>query len=453
MASNTQGVLENLTDGYLAEAKQIKGGYFVTDSITNVNNRSVIKGSMCFATDTNKFYRYSGSSWVEIDIINKDISINTLNTTNTSSLPTNNSESIKGTGTINLHKVSKTGSYSDLNNKPTIPSAANNGKITIKAYDNEVGSFTVNQSGNTVINIPHDDAKNIVVNNLPQYKNANVLVTYVTSEDSSGHVTGKYTTMEASTFARPADIDIACRTGTSNGIIGMAAAVGLKQVSSNSSDTVTLTLQPKQAIAMHKYSPGYSGSSVIIDIPDGWSCSTLNGDITGPLMIYSDFTIISGGAGSMAGAMYEYVISSSSGVNDNACLRGSSPANLSLEVIRPNEWYYNIVNAVGFNQLSVTIPSSVTLSRKTITFDVYKHGNLVWCYKDFGTQLMFQDNWDLQLPEDWRPKTTAYGIRITDTAGSSNIGSTFEIQSSGRISTFGQAHHYLRYISMVYQIN
>lgn len=100
---------------------------------------------------------------------------------------------------------------------------------------------------------------------------------------------------------------------------------------------------------MHKYSPGYSGSSVIIDIPDGWSCSTLNGDITGPLMIYSDFTIISGGAGSMAGAMYEYVISSSSGVNDNACLRGSSPANLSLEVIRPNEWYYNIVNAVGFN--------------------------------------------------------------------------------------------------------
>ena len=452
MASNTQGVLENLTDGYLAEAKQIKGGYFVTDSITNVNNRSVIKGSMCFATDTNKFYRYSGSSWVEIDIINKDIGINTLNTTNTSSLPTNNSESIKVTETINLHKVSKTGSYSDLNDKPTIPSAANNGKITIKAYDNEVGSFTVNQSGNTVINIPHDDAKNIVVNDLPQYKNANVLVTYETSEDSSGNVTGKYTTTRVSNFARPADIDIACRTGTSNGIIGMAAAVGLKQVSSNSSDTVTLTLQPEQAIAMHKYSPGYSGGMVTIKIPDGWSCLTSDGTITGSLMISSDFTIISGGAGSMAGAMYEYVISSRHADN-SVCLSGSSPANLSLRVTRPDEWYYNIVNAVGFNQLSVTIPSSVTLSGKTITFDVYKHGNLVWCYKDFGTQLMFQDNWDLQLPEDWRPKTTAYGIRITDTAGSSNIGSTFEIQSSGRISTFGQANHYLRYISMVYQIN
>ena len=87
---------------------------------------------------------------------------------------------------------------------------------------------------------------------------------------------------------------------------------------------------------MHKYSPDYSGSLVTIDIPDGWSCSTLDGPITGPLMISSDFTIISGGAGSMAGSMYEYVISSSSGVNDNVCLRGSSPANLSLEVPRPN---------------------------------------------------------------------------------------------------------------------
>lgn len=100
---------------------------------------------------------------------------------------------------------------------------------------------------------------------------------------------------------------------------------------------------------MHKYSPDYSGSSVTIDIPDGWSCLTSDGPITGPLMIPSDFTIISGGAGSAVGAMYEYVISSSSSVNDNVCLRGSSPANLSLEVTRPNEWYYNIVNAVGFN--------------------------------------------------------------------------------------------------------
>lgn len=363
MASNTQGVLENLTDGYLAESQQIKGGYFVTDDLANINDRSIVTGSMCYNTSNNRFYKYNGTTWVEIDIINKE---------------------------------------------------------------------------------------NIVVNNLPKYNDANVLVTYVTSKDSDGNITGKYTTTDSSHFADLNNIYTACRTGTANGIIGMAAAVGLKQASSDST-TMTLTLQPTQAIAMHKYSPVYANGEVKIKIPDGWSCITLDGYETGSLYFSSDFTIIGGGAGSMIGAQYEYTISNNI---SSARLYGSSSANLQLTVCRPDEWYYNIVNAVGFNQLSVTIPSSVTLSGKSITFDIYKHGNLVWCYKDFGTTLMFQDNWDWQLPEDWRPKTTSYGLRITDTAaGSSNFGSTFEIPTSGKISTFGQANHWLRYISMVYSIN
>ncbi len=118
MAANTQGVLENLTDGYLAESQQIKGGYFVTDNIANINDRSIVSGSMCYNTGDNKFYKYDGSKWGEIDIIN-----------------------------------------------------------------------------NT----------------------------------------------DTGDFAKLDDIYKACRVGTNNGIIGMAAAVGLKQVSS-SSDTVTLTL-------------------------------------------------------------------------------------------------------------------------------------------------------------------------------------------------------------------
>lgn len=43
----------------------------------------------------------------------------TLNTTNTSAQTPSESESLSGN--VNLHKVSKTGSYKDLNNKPTIP--------------------------------------------------------------------------------------------------------------------------------------------------------------------------------------------------------------------------------------------------------------------------------------------------------------------------------------------
>lgn len=45
----------------------------------------------------------------------------TLNTTNETTQSTNASESLSGT--VNLHKVSKTGSYNDLLNKPTIPDA------------------------------------------------------------------------------------------------------------------------------------------------------------------------------------------------------------------------------------------------------------------------------------------------------------------------------------------
>lgn len=45
----------------------------------------------------------------------------TLNTNNTSAQTANSSESLSST--IKLHKVSKTGNYNDLLNKPTIPAA------------------------------------------------------------------------------------------------------------------------------------------------------------------------------------------------------------------------------------------------------------------------------------------------------------------------------------------
>lgn len=51
-------------------------------------------------------------------------SIKTLNTNNTTSQTASASEALSGSGTINLHKVAKTGSYNDLLNKPTIPTKA-----------------------------------------------------------------------------------------------------------------------------------------------------------------------------------------------------------------------------------------------------------------------------------------------------------------------------------------
>ena len=64
-----------------------------------------------------------------------------------------------------LAKVATSGSYTDLSNKPTIPSVGN-GKITIKQGGITKGTFTVNQSGATGIELDDNDthytSKNVV---------------------------------------------------------------------------------------------------------------------------------------------------------------------------------------------------------------------------------------------------------------------------------------------------
>lgn len=85
-------------------------------------------------------------------------SVKSLDTTATTAQATNASEVIQGDGKITLHKVSKTGSYTDLLNKPTIPSAANDGALTIKVGANGdvsgTGTFTANQSSAGTITLP-----------------------------------------------------------------------------------------------------------------------------------------------------------------------------------------------------------------------------------------------------------------------------------------------------------
>lgn len=62
-------------------------------------------------------------------------SIKILKTDNTTAQAVNSSEAIAGSGTINLHKVAKTGSYNDLLNKPTIPTVPTNYVTTNTAQD------------------------------------------------------------------------------------------------------------------------------------------------------------------------------------------------------------------------------------------------------------------------------------------------------------------------------
>ena len=77
----------------------------------------------------------------------------TLNTTATTAQNTAASEALSGS--ITLHKVAKTGTYSDLIGTPTIPTV-NNSTISIQKGGTAVDSFTTNASSAKTINIPNE---------------------------------------------------------------------------------------------------------------------------------------------------------------------------------------------------------------------------------------------------------------------------------------------------------
>lgn len=102
----------------------------------------------------------TGKASVDASDITPLVTFGTLNTNNSTAQTVSSSESFGGT--INLHKVSKTGSYNDLLNKPTIPSAANNGILNVKAGGSLAGQiFTANQSGNSTLTISGSNGVNI----------------------------------------------------------------------------------------------------------------------------------------------------------------------------------------------------------------------------------------------------------------------------------------------------
>ena len=70
--------------------------------------------------------------------------IKTLNTDNNTSQTVSASESISGSGTINLHKVAKTGSYNDLLNKPTIPTDTGATSVEVTGTGNAVTAASYN---------------------------------------------------------------------------------------------------------------------------------------------------------------------------------------------------------------------------------------------------------------------------------------------------------------------
>lgn len=182
-------IIESLqTSQHLTDSYFIKGGYIVVNTIaerdalpidggTAATDGIIVKGSLVYVAGTvNKSYRYDGTAWVEdsslpsvtssdngkvLTVVNGGWSplmpatpatVGELDTTNTNAQATNASESFSGH--IDLHKIAKTGTYSDLLSKPTDGSATiatvSSDVVTLKAGVAQNNLTISNSSGSDI---------------------------------------------------------------------------------------------------------------------------------------------------------------------------------------------------------------------------------------------------------------------------------------------------------------
>ena len=151
---DTDNTLSNNSDNTIASQKATKeyiDNNYVPTSMLEEASTFAITGSYndlinkpTIPTKTSELTNDSG-------FLTSHQSIKTLNTNNTTAQTASASEAIAGSGTISLHKVSKTGSYNDLLNKPTIPTV-NNATLTLQQNGTTVSTFSANASSNVTAN-------------------------------------------------------------------------------------------------------------------------------------------------------------------------------------------------------------------------------------------------------------------------------------------------------------
>lgn len=188
------GVDKTGTVTSVAAGEGLTGGPITTSGTIShaIPSGAEAKPAGLYKVGTDKFGHVTSMAPVtKADITNLGIPgaaqpIKTLKTDNTTAQATSAGESIAGSGTINLHKVAKTGNYNDLNNKPTIPTV-NNGTLTIQKNGSNVASFTANSSSNVTANITVP-TKTSDLNNDSGYITGYVNTTYTFTQNATdGH--------------------------------------------------------------------------------------------------------------------------------------------------------------------------------------------------------------------------------------------------------------------------
>lgn len=75
---NLMNTAYNGAGGIVLSGDAVKGGYFVTDSMFNIPGWTHVKGTLCFCTNEQKFYQYSGYDWKDLQFDKLVPALNTL---------------------------------------------------------------------------------------------------------------------------------------------------------------------------------------------------------------------------------------------------------------------------------------------------------------------------------------------------------------------------------------
>lgn len=139
-------------------------------------------------------------------------SIKTLKTDNTTAQTASSSEAIAGSGTINLHKVAKTGTYSDLIGTPTIPTSFNLTDDILDGSANKYAPYTSKGAGHLYTGTTAPSSTNRLNYDgyfyaTKLYSGGNEVLTSFTESDTLATVTGRgATTSTAVTMSGGVDV-------------------------------------------------------------------------------------------------------------------------------------------------------------------------------------------------------------------------------------------------------
>lgn len=186
MAVNSKDFKDNGTQFYPVTHIEavIDGNGTNLDSLLSGKQATLVSGTNIKTVNNNSLL---GSGNITIS------GAGTLNTNNTTAQSVNSSEALSGT--VKLHKVAKTGTYSDLIGTPTIPTV-NNSTITFQMNGSTVDSFTTNAASGKTIDLGGNYSKTVYLNDessMPASPDSNTLyliaasgsvvnIVYLTSE-------------------------------------------------------------------------------------------------------------------------------------------------------------------------------------------------------------------------------------------------------------------------------